>query len=162
MSMFQKIGLLLPLGLLAFAGGTARSNAQQRGSVSVIPEPAHVSRGKETLDLHHGLGFDTSLADADAVSVARYLQELLAITGDRDLLNISGKTATDVPQLRFAHSAVRVPTAGGEDESYSLEVGADGIVIAASSRAGYLYGAISLWQMLAHNNGEVATWHIED
>ena len=29
-------------------------------------------------------------------------------------------------------------------------------------RAGYLYGAISLWQMLAHNNGEVAAWRIED
>jgi hexosaminidase len=55
-----------------------------------------------------------------------------------------------------------VPAAGGEDEGYSLEVGADGVVIAASSRAGYLYGAISLWQMLAHNNGEVAAWRIED
>ena len=47
MRMFRKIGLLLPLGLLAFAGGTVRSIAQQQDSVSVIPEPAHVSRGTE-------------------------------------------------------------------------------------------------------------------
>jgi hypothetical protein len=76
MRMFRKIGLLLPLGFLAFAGGTVRSSAQQQNSVSVIPEPAHVSRGKGTLDLHHGLGFDKSVADADAVGVARYLQGL--------------------------------------------------------------------------------------
>jgi hexosaminidase len=147
---------------LAFAGGTVRSSAQQQDSVSVIPEPAHVSRGKGTLDLHHGLGFDTSVADADAVGVARYLQGLLATTGNRGLMKFSSKTTKGVPQLRLAHRAVHVPAAGGEDESYSLEVGADGIVIAASSRAGYLYGAISLWQMLAHNNGEVAAWRIED
>jgi hexosaminidase len=162
MRMFRKIGLLLPLGFLAFAGGTVSSSAQQQDSVSVIPEPAHVSRGKGTLDLHHGLGFDTSVADTDAVGVARYLQGLLATTGNRGLMKFSSKTTKGVPQLRFAHRAVHVPAAGGEDEGYSLEVGADGIVIAASSRAGYLYGAISLWQMLAHNNGEVAAWRIED
>lgn len=156
MRVFRKIGLLLPLGFLAFAGSTVRSSAQQQDSVSVIPEPAHVSRSEGTLDLHHGLGFDTSVADADAVSVARYLQGLLATTGDRGLMKSSSKTTQGVPQLRFARRAVHVPAAGSEDESYSLEVGADGIVIAASSRAGYLYGAISLWQMLAHNNGEVA------
>jgi hypothetical protein len=136
MKMSRKIGLLLPLGFLALAGGTVKSIAQQQDSVSVIPEPAHVSRGKGTLDLHHGLGFDTSVADADAVTVARYLQGLLATTGNSSLMKFSSKTTEGVPQLRFAHRAVHVPAAGGEDESYSLEIGADGIVIAASGRAG--------------------------
>ena len=114
--MFRKIGWLLPLGFLAFAGGTVRSSAQQQDSVSVIPEPAHVSRGRGTLDLHHGLGFNTSVADADAVGVARYLQGLLATTGDRGLMKFSSKTTQGAPQLRFAHRAVHVPAAGGEDE----------------------------------------------
>jgi hypothetical protein len=92
MRMFRKIGLLLPLGLLVFAGGAVRRSAQQQDSVSVIPKPAHVSRGKGTLNLHHGLGFDTSVADADAVAVARYLQELLATTGNRGLIKFSSKT----------------------------------------------------------------------
>jgi hexosaminidase len=162
MRMFRKIGLLLPLGLLAFAGVTVRSIAQHQDSVSVIPEPAHVSRGKGTLDLRHGLGFDTSVTDAEAVSVARYLEGLLATTGNRDLMKSSGTPIKGVPQLRFAHRTAHLPAAGGEDESYSLEIGADGVAIAASSRAGYLYGAISLWQMLAHNNGKIAAWSIED
>jgi len=102
--MFRKIGLLLPLGFLAFDGGTVRSSTQQQqDSVSVIPEPAHVSRGKGTLDLHHGLGFDTSVADADAVGVARYLQGLLATAGNRGLMKFSSKTTKGVPQLQFAH-----------------------------------------------------------
>lgn len=92
MRMFRKIGLLLPLGFLAFAGGTVRSRAQQRDSISVIPEPAHASRVRGTLDLHHGIGFDTSVADADAVGVARYLQGLLATTGNRGLMKFSSKT----------------------------------------------------------------------
>ncbi len=85
MRMFGKIGLFLPLGLLAFACGTVRSMAQQQDSVSVIHEPAHVPRGRGTLDLHRGLGFDTSVGDADAVSAARYLQGLLATTGNGGL-----------------------------------------------------------------------------
>jgi hexosaminidase len=162
MRTFWRIGFLLSLGLPVFVGGTVRSVAQRQDSVSVIPKPAHASQGKGTLDLHHGLGFDTSVADVDAVGVARYLQELLATTGNRGLIKFSSKTAKGVPQLRFAHRPVHVPAAGLEDESYSLEVGPDGVLIAAGSRAGYLYGAISLWQMLAHNNGEVAAWRIED
>jgi hypothetical protein len=122
MRMFRKIGLLLPLGFLAFAGGTVRSTAQQQDSVSVIPEPAHVSRGEGTLDLHHGLGFDTSVADADAVAVARYLQGLLATTGNGGLMKFWSKTTKGAPQLRFAHRAAHVTAAGGDDESYSLEM----------------------------------------
>ena len=91
MRMFRKIGLLLPLGFLAFAGGTVRSGARKQDSVSVIPEPAHVSRSEGTLDLHHGLGFDTSVADSDVVEVARCLQGLLATTGNGDLMKSSGK-----------------------------------------------------------------------
>ncbi|HEX3570752.1 MAG TPA: family 20 glycosylhydrolase [Acidobacteriaceae bacterium] len=162
MRMFRKIGLLLPLGFLAFAGGAERSNAQQQDSVSMIPEPAHVSRGMGTLDLRHGLGFDTSVADADAMGVARYLQGLLATTGNGGLMKSSSKAVKGVPQLRFTRRAPHLPAAGGEDESYSLVIGADSVVIGASSRAGYLYGAISLWQMLAHNHGEIAAWRIED
>jgi hexosaminidase len=167
MRMFRKICLSLPLALLALADDTVMSMAQQQASVSVIPEPAHVSRGNGTLDLRQGLCFDTSVADGEAVAVARYLQGLLATTHDAGLMKSSGKAIKGVPQLRFAHRDSPTPEAGGEDESYALDIGADGVLITASSRAGYLYGAISLWQMLAHsdiahNSGQVAAWHIED
>jgi hexosaminidase len=165
--MFRKICLSLPLALLALADDTVMSMAQPQASVSVIPEPAHVSRGNGTLDLRQGLCFDTSVADGEAVAVARYLQGLLATTHDAGLMKSSGKAIKGVPQLRFAHRDSHTPEAGGEDESYALDIGADGVLITASSRAGYLYGAISLWQMLAHsdiahNSGQVAAWHIED
>jgi hexosaminidase len=161
MKMFRKTCLSLPLALLALAAGAARGIPQQQASLSVIPEPAHVSRGEEILDLRHGLSFDTSAGDADAVSVTRYLAGLLATTHDAGLLKVSGKTGKGTPQLKFVRRAGPA-AAGVEDESYSLEVAGDGVRITASSRAGYLYGAISLWQMLAHSSGQLAAVRIED
>jgi hexosaminidase len=154
--------MLLPLALLALTYGPVTSVAQQQRSVPVIPEPAHVSQSNGALDLRHGLAFDTLAADPDAVSVTHYLQGLLVTSHNSGLVTLSGKPAKGAPQLRFAHRPARMSDGGGEDESYSLDVAADGVRITASNRAGYLYGAISLWQMLAHNNGQLAAWHIED
>lgn len=161
MRMVLKTGLFLPLALSTFISGTV-SSAQSQSSVPIIPEPAHASRVNGTLDLHRGLHFDTSVSDADAVSVERYLQGLLSTTHSGDLIRSSAKTVKGKPQLRFAHRAVHTPEGGGEDESYSLDISPGGVLITAGSRAGYLYGAISLWQILAHHNGQIAAWHIDD
>src|ERR1700759_2787801 len=98
MRMFRKIGFFIPLGLLALPGCTVKGLAQPQDSGSVIPEPAPLSRGKGTLDLHRGLGVDTSVADTDAVGVARYLQGLLATTGNASLMKSSAKAVKEGPQ----------------------------------------------------------------
>jgi hexosaminidase len=162
MTIFRKTWVFLSLALFTLPRGVVICIAQQQESVPVIPEPARASRGSGTLDLRQGLAFDTSVADADAVSVAHYLQGLLVITRNNDLMKFSAKLNKGVPQLRFTHRAVHKIEGGGEDESYSLDITTDGVLIAASNRAGYLYGAISLWQTVAHNSGEIPAWKIED
>ena len=162
MTMFRRTRVFLSLALFALTHLMVGQVTQQQASVPVIPEPAQVSRGSGILDLRRGLAFDAPAADPDAVSVTHYLQGLLATTHNSGLVTTSGKAANGVPQLRFARRPARTPEGGGEDESYSLDVASDGVRISASDHAGYLYGAITLWQMLAHNNGQLAAWHIED
>jgi hexosaminidase len=162
MTTFWKACSFFSLVLLILATDSVTVAAQQHDFAPVIPEPASVSRGSGTLDLRPGLSFDTSVADADGVSVAHYLQELLTTTHSAGLMHFSTSLSKGVPQLRFAHRAVHKTGDNSEDESYSLDISPDGVLIAASSRAGYLYGAISLWQMLAHNGGSIPAWHIED
>ena len=160
--MFWKTSLFLSLALLTLALGSVIGFAQQQDSVPVIPQPARVSRGSGTLDLRHGISFDTFAADTDAVSVAHYLQGLLTTAQNADLMKFSAKPDKRVPQLRFIHRAIHKTEGSDGDESYSLEISTSGVLIAASNHAGYLYGAISLWQILAHSGGSVPAWNIED
>jgi N-acetyl-beta-hexosaminidase len=162
MTIVWKTCFFLSLALFILARGSESSIAQQQDSVPVIPRPASASRGSGKLDLGQGLHFDISVADADAVSVAHNLQGLLTTTHNAGLMTLSAKPNKGVPQLRFAHRAVHETEGGSENESYSLDVSTGGVLITASSRAGYLYGAISLWQMLAHNDGSIPAWNIED
>ncbi|HEU4636600.1 MAG TPA: family 20 glycosylhydrolase [Edaphobacter sp.] len=136
--------------------------AQQNPSVPIIPEPAHASRSNETLNLAHGLYFDPTTADPEARSVEQYLHGLLERTHNADIIESAKNSGKETPQLRFVRRPAHKVAEGGEDESYSLTIAPQSVVISASSRAGYLYGAISLWQLLAHNDGRLAEWHIED
>ena len=111
------------------------------------------------MDVSHGLAFDRSSADADAISVELYLKQLLAVSRGPRLVSAGTHAA---PQLVFVHRAANTAGAGTTDESYALDIAPKQIRISASSRAGYFYGAISLWQILSHTNGEVAAWQIED
>jgi len=147
---------------LSLTAGTLSSIAQQNPSAPIIPEPAHATRSTETLSLAHGLYFDAGSADTDARSVQHYLQGLLERTHNAAILRDRKDPGKGTPQLRFVRRPAHPVVNGGQDESYSLDIAPDSVVISASSRAGYLYGAISLWQMLAHNNGQLAAWHIED
>ncbi|QHS51412.1 beta-N-acetylhexosaminidase [Edaphobacter sp. 12200R-103] len=162
MSVCRKAGTSFLLLLLSLTGGTLRSIAQQSRSAPIIPEPADASRGNGMLNLNRGLFFDAASADPDARSVERYLQWLLERTHNAGLIENSQGLVKGTPQLRFVRRPAHQFVNGGEDESYSLKISPASVVISASNHAGYLYGAISLWQMLAHNNGQLAVWQIED
>lgn len=126
---------------------------------SIIPKPAHATRGEGSLDISHGLAFDPRTADRDVLSVVSYLKTLLAATHGPAI--ISGKNS-GIPQLVISHRAPRLKPGSTVDESYELTLTPNEIRISASDRAGYLYGAISLWQMLSDSGGKVAAWTIED
>ncbi|SEB77988.1 family 20 glycosylhydrolase [Terriglobus roseus] len=147
---------LLPV---AFCSLSLFATSQAQTANSVIPAPARVEASSGTLDLRRGLAVRATTSDVDASSVTRYLQGLLATTHTPALL--TGEK-TKAPQLTFVHREAHRPEKGGDDESYALDVTPAGVTITAGSRAGYLYGAISLWQMMAHAPGSISAVHIED
>ena len=75
---------------------------------------------------------------------------------------VDGQRAFRHSALRFVHRAPHTSTQGAADESYALDVASPGVTITAGSRAGYLYGAVTLWQMMAHASGSIPAVHIED
>jgi hexosaminidase len=136
-------------------------SAQQGGSpLPIIPAPAHVEQGVGSLDLARGLTVDSSKQDEDAKAVTASLQMMLSKTHGSPLLVVRSGKLSARPQLVFAHRAHQ--GAGQLDESYALDISTSEVRISASSRSGYFYGVVSLWQMLAQSPRTLTAIHIED
>ena len=151
------LACLLLACLLLFDANAAISSQPQ--TPPIIPAPAHASIGQGSLNLSHGLFFDSSTPDANATSVVAYLKGLLETTHCPRIVDVAGPSA---PTLLFAHRAAHSVSGAGEDESYHLSLSPKEIRITASSRTGYLYGAISLWQLLSQKDDPILAWDIED
>src|SRR5665213_1252235 len=93
--------------------------------------------------------------DPEARGVVRYFAGLMRRSG-RVRRAPRGHVGR-APVVRF------IRRAGSGPEGYSLDIARAGATVTASSRAGLLYGAITLWQLLtAADRGRVARLHIED
>lgn len=101
---------------------------------ALIPAPAHL----ETRSGAFALGFTTPIlpqGEAEA-AVADWLAGELRATTD-------WRGGGEGPAI---HLAIDPALEGGE-ESYQIEITADGISVRAPAEAGLFYGAVSLWQM---------------
>lgn len=97
----------------------------------------------------------TPRGDAEAQGVARYLADLSRRSGGPRIVAIA--QAPGAPAIRL----VRRP--GLAVEGYTLDIGAAGATVTASTRAGLFYGAVSLWQLLsAAPDHRLARVHIAD
>ena len=121
----------------------------------IIPLPLHsIELPGPSLSLANGAVLVAN--SPDAAWVANYLAALARRSGlpHLALQPFAGK---DRPVIRF------VARGGFAPEAYLLEVGASGAIITASTRAGFLYGAVSFWQLMtAARNNQVAPIRIED
>ncbi|MBQ0116249.1 MAG: beta-N-acetylhexosaminidase [Bacteroidales bacterium] len=110
---------------------------------SIIPEPASIEVTDSTrcYDLRHGMGV---WAAADALPAANYLVEYC-----RERL---GLPLEIVPHKA---SASIVIDGTGNDDSYTLQVGDNGITINGGSGRGSFYGVQTLIQMLPTRAGDV-------
>lgn len=151
-----KRSALLTFVLLA---GAAASRTAQAQTAPIIPRPEHAVLNQGAVDISHGLAFDSNAADADATSVVSYLKGLLNTTHGPVIVAADNGTA---PRLLFVRREPHPVSDNAEDESYELSLSPKEIRIIAGSHAGYLYGAISLWQLVSHANGTVGVWQIED
>ncbi|WP_375395333.1 beta-N-acetylhexosaminidase [uncultured Sphingomonas sp.] len=122
----------------------------------IVPRPLHVTdQGGAGVRLGDGTAVVTPAGDADDADVARYLAILSHRAGGPRLTIATQENRA--PAIRF------VRRTGFAPEGYTLDVGAQGATIAASTRTGLLYGAVSLWQLLtAAPDHALARVHIED
>jgi len=131
------LGLLL---LVACSQGEI-PQAFSADMLPLIPQPMTVEPGQGQFVLHADTRVIAAADDATAREVATQFVGMLADTGLALMPGEPGITAGIV----FALDA----GAGLPDEGYVLEMTEAGIQITAGDRAGLLYGASSLWQLLA-------------
>lgn len=121
--------------LTAAALSAAPGKAQQ---VPLIPLPAHVVPAQGSLTIGPDSAIATPANDAGAAAAARLLIERVRI--DRGLTLRRAAAGT----IRF----VRDSRVAGE-EAYSLEVAPGGVTIRASGDRGFIWGAMTLAQLLS-------------
>lgn len=126
------------LAVVAVAVAPALAPAQQQ-ALPLLPMPANIVRGTGSFTVTAGAGIAVPAGDADAAGAAQLLIAHVAST--RGLaLRVSG----DAASIRFERDAAMVGA-----EAYRLTVDARGIRIAAATRAGLIYGAMTLAQLLS-------------
>lgn len=142
-------------GLLAVATLVATTSALA-AEPAITPRPLQVvERAGAPVPIGDGAIVTAAPGDAEAAAAGRYLVDLTRRSGGPRLAiaaAVKGMTA-----IRFVRRAGLAP------EGYTLDVGGDGATVTASTHAGFLYGAVSLWQLMAAApDHRLQRLHIED
>lgn len=135
--------LLCVAGVAAAAAGGGAAATDNSRVPSLIPLPASIDMRAGSVTIRDGMRIVAAPGDRDAMATARYLADLVRRT--RGLV---------LPVVTTAHGvAIRIviELGTGEAEGYTLSTGPDGVRIGASTKAGLLYGSVSLWQLLTQD-----------
>src|ERR1700722_18499492 len=138
------IGLALLLMLPAWRG-TAAPGA----SFDVIPRPTQVNPQSGVFAVGSTLALVVPASDREEEAAAQGLKELLAI-GEPALLKLTVQTGAEhdgALVLRRLNESSLGP------EGYRLTVTPQRIVLAANGPAGWLYGGVTLWQLVHTGTG---------
>lgn len=123
---------------------------------SLIPAPAHIETSAGSVDLGHGLVLTSGAGDPDVAAAVLVLNDFLVKVHHAPLAQ--GHAINGQVGITFRHQA----SATSNNESYALDVAPGGIVITAGTRAGLVYGAITLWQLLASSPASLPALHLAD
>jgi hexosaminidase len=127
----------------------------------VIPLPAEVILQLGSFKVDSTTTVRAPRGDRDAGDAARYLVELWTRTNGLTLPVRTSATGIDTPHthtIAFRHQR------GFGPEAYGLEITPQQITVSASSAAGLLYGAVTLWQLLppGGSTGQIPAQTIRD
>ncbi|WP_313437370.1 family 20 glycosylhydrolase [Novosphingobium sp.] len=114
-------------------------------SLALTPWPASVEQGGGRLQIVTGSAVAVPLGDADAADAAKLLVDHARRANG---LVLSAGSSSDSAPIRFE----RDPAISGA-EAYRLTVTSSGAVIAASGKSGFIYGAMTLMQLLTADAG---------
>ena len=138
----------------------------------VIPLPAETVPGVGSFNIGPATLVRVPTGDRDAAAAARYLVELWTRTNHLTL-PIIGTAATGTPgvdtiglrrESGFGREIGFRRASGFGPEAYELRVASQRITVSATSAAGLLYGAVTLWQLLppGGDKGRIAAQTIRD
>jgi hexosaminidase len=113
-------------------------------SVDVIPAPAEVSLLPGSFVIRDGTSVSVP-ADAQASRVAAYFIDLLHLSHALTLK--AGAAAEAHPRGHAIEFRIDGAEAGGNPESYRIEVSPQRVVVSAREVGGLFYGAVTLWQL---------------
>jgi hexosaminidase len=139
--------LALAALLLGCQSGNMPPASLPRATVSIIPMPASATAGQGHFTVTAATQVLCAGKEADCAWVARYFTDLLKRSRGLQLKAGTGEQSGAI-SLRLS--------AGMGPEAYRLDVTPGGTTITASTRAGLLYGVVSLWQLLTQTEA-VAT-----
>src|SRR3954468_828950 len=124
---------IFALGLALAAGPAAAAIP------NIIPQPVSATQGEGSFTVTTATKVRCAVKSADCIWVARYFTDLVKRARGLQLAK-GGKGAQGAIVLHLSP--------GMAPEAYSLDVTPAGATITASARAGLLYGAVSLWQLM--------------
>jgi hexosaminidase len=133
-------------------GDAARLFSPKPATLSLIPEPASVTRGDGHFIVASGTPLLCAAGDEECAWIAGYVSGLLKRSRGLSLAPGSGDVAAPPHEAIVFRRIVGMPS----QEGYRLDVTLDGVVVSAGTRAGLFYGGITLWQLLTQNEGEAS------
>jgi hexosaminidase len=148
-----RLALILATPAAAFAA-----------SLDVIPRPLSVTGAADSAPVAVGPGtlVISAPGDPDAAEVADYLAALVLRS---EHLRLEPRVGTVPAAPADQHPVIVLARARlGAAEGYAVDVGQGRVTITARTRAGLLYGAVTVWQMLSGHDAAVPlpAVHIED
>ena len=146
---FRTLVLVSLLGGLAGCAAPTQAPVQDAATVpaqaplSLVPWPVSLERA----DGRFAIASNATVLHAgeDARAAADEFVRLAGLTHGL-ALRVEAGTGTAAGGIQFL---IDPAAAGSKAESYSLQVGAEGIVVSAREPRGLFYGAVSLWQLLS-------------
>ena len=155
----KKTFAALALAVLLSGCQTSNRATSPPVATSIIPAPASVTQDQGHFTVTAATRVLCPDTNADCAWVANYFTELLKRSRGLQLMTGTGGSPTGAISLRLAK--------GMAPEAYRLDIVPDGVTITASSRAGLIYGAVSLWQLLTESESvasslNLASLHITD
>jgi hexosaminidase len=138
---------------LALVAVLAASGAS--AAPAITPLPAHMEAGQGNFVLTARTRIHVPAHDDDAMAAAVWLRDEIAKARGFRLDIVTGEGREGI-------SFSRIETfAATPAESYHLETGPEGARVAAASKAGLFYGAVTLWQM-ATQGSDIPAVTIDD
>jgi hexosaminidase len=131
-----RIAAVSALALLAASAAEARDAA----GLTLIPAPAKAVRAEGSFKLSAVTRIHVAKGDVEAKGVALQLADLIARSRGFKPAVVEGVPVTGA-------AAIVLTREGPAGEAYKLDIGPQGVTIAAAKRAGLFYGAMSLWQL---------------